>query len=211
MLALALSTGVSLEAAMRAADRAAGVAVGKVGTATVSAAEILDEERAHGYEDARTKLLTREAASQVTARWRAHGLKIGLTNGCFDILHPGHVSLLRQARAECDRLIVALNTDESVKRLKGEGRPVNHELSRATVLASLASVDRVVLFGEDTPANLIEALAPDIYFKGADYTIEQLGPLGGDAVQRHGGQIRLIPLEEGHSTTSTLERANKAR
>lgn len=209
MLSLALSAGAGLDAAMRAADRAAGVAVGKVGTATVSAAEILDAERAQGFEDARTKLLTASAAAQTAARWRAHGLKIGLTNGCFDILHPGHVSLLRQARAQCDRLIVALNSDESVKRLKGEGRPVNHEFARATVLASLASVDRVVLFGEDTPAALIEAIAPDLYFKGADYTVEQLRPLGGDAVERHGGQIRLIPIEEGHSTTSTLARLSK--
>ena len=210
MLALALGADANLETAMRAADRAAGVAVSKVGTATVSATEILDEERTIGFEDARTKLLTREGAAETVARWRAHGLKVGLTNGCFDILHPGHVSLLRQARAKCDRLIVALNTDESVKRLKGEGRPVNHEISRATVLASLASVDRVVLFGDDTPEALIDALAPGVYFKGADYTEDQLGPLGGDAVKRHGGVICLIPLEDGHSTTSTIERANRS-
>ncbi|MEE2566633.1 D-glycero-beta-D-manno-heptose 1-phosphate adenylyltransferase [Hyphobacterium marinum] len=211
MLSLALGAGAGLHLAMRAADRAAGVAVGKVGTATVSAAEILDDERAQGFEDARTKLLTADAAAQTAARWRAHGLKVGLTNGCFDILHPGHVSLLRQARAECDRLIVALNSDASVKRLKGEGRPVNNEVSRATVLASLASVDRVVIFGEDTPADLIEALAPDLYFKGADYTVEQLRPLGGDAVERHGGRIHLIPLEDGHSTTSTLARVARSK
>ena len=211
MLALALGAGANVETAMHAADRAAGVAVTKVGTATVTADDILNEERAIGFEDARSKLLTRESASQVAARWRAHGLTVGLTNGCFDILHPGHVSLLRQARAECDRLIVALNSDESVKRLKGEGRPVNHEISRATVLASLASVDRVVLFGEDTPEALIDALAPSVYFKGADYTEAQLGPLGGDAVKRHGGKIHLIPLEAGHSTTSTLERVAKTK
>lgn len=207
MLALALGAGADLKSAMRAADLAAGLVVTKVGTATVTAEEILTEERMRESGEASAKLKSRDAVAEASARWKAMGLKVGFTNGCFDLLHPGHVSLLRQARAECDRLIVGLNSDSSVRRLKGADRPVNNEVSRAIVLGSLESVDQIVVFDEDTPSDLIEAIKPDVYVKGADYTIEQLRPLGGEAVMRHGGRIHLVKLEDGHSTTAMIRRS----
>lgn len=207
MMALALGANSSLETAMRAADLAAGLVVTKVGTATVTAEEILAEERMRESGEASAKLRSRESVSESAARWKAMGLKVGFTNGCFDLIHPGHVSLLKQARAECDRLIVGLNSDSSVRRLKGADRPVNNEVSRAVVLGSLESVDQIVVFDEDTPAELIDAIKPDVYVKGADYTVEQLKPLGGDAVLRHGGRIHLAQLEDGHSTTAMIRRS----
>jgi len=136
--------------------------------------------------------------------WRAAGLKVGFTNGCFDILHPGHVSLFRQARAACDRLVVGLNSDASVRRLKGEDRPVNDETSRATVLAALEDVDALVVFDEDTPKELIEAMRPDVLVKGADYTVDTV--VGADFVQANGGEVLLADLMPGHSTTGTISR-----
>ena len=131
-------------------------------------------------------------------------MKIGFTNGCFDLLHRGHVTYLAQARAWCDRLLVGLNSDASVRGLKGDGRPVNDLESRALVLASLECVDLVIPFDEATPVGLIEALAPDVLMKGADYTVDQV--VGADIVLARGGQVKLVPLVEGHSTTATLAR-----
>ena len=140
-------------------------------------------------------------------RSRAGGRPVsrsGFTNGCFDLLHPGHISLLRQARAACDRLVVGLNSDASVARLKGPSRPVQAETARAVVLASLEDVDRVVVFGEDTPLELIEALRPDVLVKGADYSVEEV--VGAKEVQAYGGEVVLAELKPGHSTTATLNR-----
>jgi D-beta-D-heptose 7-phosphate kinase/D-beta-D-heptose 1-phosphate adenosyltransferase len=136
------------------------------------------------------------------------GLRIGFANGCFDLIHPGHVRLLSEARAACDRLIVGLNTDESVRRLKGPTRPVQNETARATVMASLAPVDLVVLFDEDTPIELIRALRPDVLVKGADYTIDKV--VGADLVQSWGGGVLLVDLQHGHSTTGTIRRMTGA-
>jgi D-beta-D-heptose 7-phosphate kinase/D-beta-D-heptose 1-phosphate adenosyltransferase len=144
-----------------------------------------------------------DAKHQVEA-WHAQGLRVGLANGCFDLIHPGHVYLLARARAGCDRLIVALNTDASVRRLKGPTRPVQNEDARAIVMASLSPVDMVVLFDEETPLELIRALRPDVLIKGADYTIDQV--VGGDLVQGWGGQVLLVDLREGHSTSGTIRR-----
>jgi D-beta-D-heptose 7-phosphate kinase/D-beta-D-heptose 1-phosphate adenosyltransferase len=129
---------------------------------------------------------------------------VGFTNGCYDLLHPGHVSLLAQAKAACDRLVVGLNSDASVSRLKGPTRPVQSEAARATVLASLASVDMVVIFGEDTPLETIIRLRPDVLVKGADYTVATV--VGADLVQGWGGQVVLAKLVEGQSTTKTIAR-----
>ena len=131
-------------------------------------------------------------------------MRIGFTNGCFDLLHPGHVSLLTQARAACDKLVVGLNSDSSVTRLKGEGRPVQAETARAAVLASLAAVDAVVVFAEDTPIALIEALRPDVLVKGADYAKAQV--VGADRVESWGGKVLLAELAPGHSTTATIKK-----
>src|SRR5690606_9221461 len=166
----ALAAGAPAEAAARLANVAAGVVVGKRGTAVAYAAEILRAAQAQRLHGAELKILDARTAAQETGDWRRAGLKVGFTNGCFDLLHPGHIHLIEQAQAACDRLVVGLNSDASVKRLKGEGRPVQDEAARAAVLASLAGVDRVVIFAEDTPLELIEALRPDVLVKGADYS-----------------------------------------
>jgi D-beta-D-heptose 7-phosphate kinase/D-beta-D-heptose 1-phosphate adenosyltransferase len=137
--------------------------------------------------------------------WHSHGLTVAFTNGCFDLLHPGHIALIDQARREADRLIVAINSDDSVRRLKGPARPLQSEIARATVLASLKSVDAVVIFDEDNPMQLIDLLEPDVLVKGADYTSDQV--VGADLVARRGGRVLLAELIPGHSTTNTLERA----
>jgi D-beta-D-heptose 7-phosphate kinase/D-beta-D-heptose 1-phosphate adenosyltransferase len=189
------------------ANVAAGIAVGKQGTATVSHAEL--ERTLHRQEllVIDEKFVGLESAQSRIAAWRRRGLKVGFTNGCFDLIHPGHVRLLGKARARCDRLIVALNTDASVARLKGPSRPVQNETARATVMASMAAADLVMLFDEDTPLELITKLLPDIIFKGADYTADQV--VGGDVVLASGGEIGLIDLEEGHSTTNIIRRMAK--
>jgi D-beta-D-heptose 7-phosphate kinase / D-beta-D-heptose 1-phosphate adenosyltransferase len=150
------------------------------------------------------KVATREEAVLRAAAWRTQGLRVGFANGCFDLIHPGHVRLLTEARARCDRLVVALNTDASVKRLKGPTRPLQNEMARATVMASLAPVDLVVLFDEETPFELIQALRPDVLVKGADYRIDQV--VGADLVHSWGGTVYLVELQAGHSTTGTIRR-----
>jgi D-beta-D-heptose 7-phosphate kinase / D-beta-D-heptose 1-phosphate adenosyltransferase len=137
-------------------------------------------------------------------RWRQRGWRVGFTNGCFDLLHPGHVHLLEQARSWCDRLVVGLNSDASVRRLKGAARPIQGEAARAAVLASLASVDCVTVFEEDTPIELIRALRPEVLVKGADYTIERV--VGGELMAEWGGVVKLAELLPGNSTTATVAR-----
>jgi D-beta-D-heptose 7-phosphate kinase/D-beta-D-heptose 1-phosphate adenosyltransferase len=129
------------------------------------------------------------------------------TNGCFDLLHPGHVEYLHEARALGDVLVVGLNTDDSVRRLKGPDRPFNDQASRATVLAGLASVDAVSLFDEDTPAELIQALEPDVLVKGGDYAPEEV--VGARAVRQGGGEVRILPFRKGYSTTALVERIRR--
>ena len=136
--------------------------------------------------------------------WRAQGLKIVFTNGCFDILHRGHIEYLSKASDMGDVLVVGLNTDASVRRLKGENRPVNDEEARALVLAALGYVDAVVLFEEDTPYELIKAVRPDVLVKGADYKLEEI--VGHDIVTANGGVVKTVPLVEGYSTTSMINR-----
>ncbi|MDE2328615.1 MAG: D-glycero-beta-D-manno-heptose 1-phosphate adenylyltransferase, partial [Rhodospirillales bacterium] len=150
------------------------------------------------------KVVTRQAAAEAAERWRQRGWRIGFTNGCFDLLHPGHVHLLEQARAGCDRLVVGLNADSSVRRLKGATRPVQPEAARAAVLASLASVDLVVIFEEDTPLDLLSAIRPDVLVKGADYTHDTV--VGAREVESWGGRVMLAELLPGHSTTATVTR-----
>ncbi len=148
--------------------------------------------------------VTAAAAAEAAERWHMRGYKVGFTNGCFDLLHPGHVHLLEQCRAMCDRLIVGMNSDASVKRLKGPTRPVQPEAARAAVLASLASVDLVCMFEEDTPLNTLSLIKPDILIKGADYTRETV--VGAAEVESWGGTVALAELLPGHSTTATLAR-----
>jgi len=202
-LAATLAAGMSLLDAARLANIAAGIVVGKIGTAVTHAAELI-EALTQSDQATGGKVQKLPLALELIERWRLRGLKIGFTNGCFDILHPGHVSLLAQARATCDRLIVGLNSDDSVRRLKGQSRPVQSEAARAAVLASLASVDLVVVFAEDTPMKLLEAIRPDVLIKGADYKVEEV--VGADLVRSYGGQVVLAELLAGHSTTATIRK-----
>jgi D-beta-D-heptose 7-phosphate kinase / D-beta-D-heptose 1-phosphate adenosyltransferase len=203
-LAVALGAGASLPEASVLANITAGISVAKQGTATVSRDELLGVLHLEGLVATDRKIATREEAVARAAGWRAQGLKVGLANGCFDLIHPGHVHLLTEARTRCDRLVVALNTDASVQRLKGPTRPLQSETARATVMASLSPVDLVVLFGEETPLELIQVLRPDVLVKGADYRIEEV--VGADLVQGWGGMVLLVDLQEGHSTTGTIRR-----
>ena len=157
-------------------------------------------------EQLKAKILTMEDLAKRVAFWRMLGDKIVFTNGCFDILHPGHVHLLSASKQEGDRLIVGLNADVSVKRLKGETRPINNEQSRAIVLSALGDVDAVILFEEDTPLHLITALQPDVLIKGGDWEVSTI--VGADVVRANGGLVKTIPYLKGHSTTAIIEKSN---
>jgi D-beta-D-heptose 7-phosphate kinase / D-beta-D-heptose 1-phosphate adenosyltransferase len=210
VLAVVLAAGAPWEAALRMANAAAAVAVSKKGTASVSSAELRRRILPHAFLAAEEKIVAAggDLETQLT-EWRRKGLRVGFTNGCFDILHPGHVKVLTAARAACDRLIVGLNSDASVKRLKGEGRPVQNERARAEVLAALEAVDLIAIFEEDTPIKLISAIRPSVLVKGGDYTREQV--VGHEIVEAHGGEILLVEVLPGFSTTSLVERARGGR
>lgn len=205
VLAAALAVGADLPQAARLANTAAGIAAGKLGTAVVHAADLLGALQARDVLASEAKVVALETALERIQRWRAAGEKIAFTNGCFDLIHPGHVSLLSQARASADRLIVGLNSDASIKRLKGKDRPVQNETARGIVLASMGAVDLVLLFEEDTPIELIRAVRPDVLVKGADYRVDQV--VGADVVQAAGGKVLLADLLPGHSTSGTIARA----
>ncbi len=210
-MAAALAAGAGLHEAAVLANKAAGIVVGKVGTAPVSASELagLLETGETGRAGGDSRICGWKQARETVERWQAKGLKVGFTNGCFDIMHAGHVIYLEEARRRCDRLILGLNSDASVKRLKGSSRPVNDELARATVVSALEAVDLVVLFGDeetekDMPVRLLETLRPDIHFKGGDYRIEQLPEAA--TVMSYGGKVEIMPLLEGKSTTLIIEK-----
>ncbi len=208
VLAVAMAAGATWDTALRAANAAAAVAVGKKGTATVSAAELRKKLLPHASLAVEEKIAPTAADLDAQlAEWRGDDLRVGFTNGCFDILHPGHVKVITQARAACDRLIVGLNSDASVKRLKGPARPVQNERARAEVLASLEAVDLVVIFEDDTPLKLITQIKPSVLVKGGDYSREQV--VGHEVVAANGGEILLIDLLEGFSTTSLVNRAKR--
>src|SRR5215211_4323565 len=206
VLALTLAAGADWETALRMANAAAAVAVGKKGTATVTPAELRRKILPHASLAAEEKIVPVGGDLDAhLADWRRQGLRIGFTNGCFDFLHPGHVKVLTAARRACDRLIVGLNSDASVKRLKGEGRPVQDEQARAEVLAALEAVDLVAVFEEDTPIDLIAKVRPSVLVKGGDYTREQV--VGHEIVEAAGGEVVLVDILPGHSTTSLVDRA----
>jgi D-beta-D-heptose 7-phosphate kinase / D-beta-D-heptose 1-phosphate adenosyltransferase len=203
-IALGLSCGGQIVDASALANIAAGIVVGKRGTATVSTGEIIAELRPFDGRTDTQKIFSLERALQLTRVWREQGLKIAFTNGCFDLLHPGHISLLEQARRSADRLVVGLNADLSIRRIKGPGRPVQSEVARAAVLAAVKAVDAVVIFSEDTPLDIIEGLEPDVLVKGADYTVDTV--VGAEFVLGRGGKVLLAQLLPGHSTTDTVKR-----
>ena len=206
VLSAMLAMKADFESAMRAANAAAAVVVGKRGTATLTVAELRSRILPAASLAPEEKIVFDWALlDEHLNAWRKQGLRIGFTNGCFDLLHPGHVKLLAAARASCDRLVVGLNGDASVTRLKGEGRPVQNVQSRAEVLAALAAVDLVVVFDEDTPKNLIAQVKPTILVKGSDYKREDV--VGHDIVEALGGSVVLIDLVPGQSTTSIVQRS----
>ena len=206
VLALAVAAGYALPDAMRLANTAAGIVVSKLGTATVE----LDELMLEAARDTKSRAALHAkyySVAQVEAlvrQWKSRGLSVGFTNGCFDIVHPGHVGMLAAARSECDRLVVAINDDDSVRRLKGASRPINTLADRCAVIAGLESVDAVMSFGDDTPLELIRRLKPDVLMKGADYTVETV--VGAEDVIASGGRVALIDLVEGHSTSEVIGR-----
>ena len=203
-LATALAAGFSLTDACLLANAAAGIVVGKIGTAVCRLEDLSAALQGTDLAVGEQKIISHGQIADLVGAWRRQGLRVGFTNGCFDLIHPGHVSLLTQSKAACDRLVVGLNTDASVKRLKGDSRPVQSEMARAIVLASMAAVDAVVLVGEDTPLDLIAAVEPDVLVKGADYTVETV--VGSDLVLKRGGKVLLANLEAGFSTTNTLKK-----
>jgi D-beta-D-heptose 7-phosphate kinase/D-beta-D-heptose 1-phosphate adenosyltransferase len=203
-LTTALASQQELVTAARLANIAAGISVTRPGTAVVSGSDLENELRRRTLIAPDEKVLALEAALRQIAEWRRQGRSIGFTNGCFDLIHPGHIHLLAQARAACDRLVVGLNTDASVRELKGPERPVQGETARATVLSSLASVDLVILFGEETPLALIQAIRPDVLVKGADYTPDQV--VGANIIRQSGGRVILVDLLAGEGTTAIIER-----
>ncbi len=205
-LASGVAAGVDLEDAVRLANLAAGLVVEKVGTTVITHRELvtaISTERALEQSD---KVCELDNLLCRIAQWKAKGDRIVFTNGCFDLLHVGHVTYLECAKREGDRLIVGLNTDRSVKELKGGGRPVIPQDERARVLAALASVDAVILFDEDTPLELIKSIRPDVLVKGSDYREEEI--TGAKEVRSWGGDVVLAPLVEGRSTSRILKEAS---
>ncbi len=201
-LAAGLAAGLDIDQAAMLANLAAGVVVGKVGTSQATAEEIIEAARRIFADDREGKLYAFDQAIQKAKNWQKAGEKIGFANGCFDLLHPGHISLIQQASEQCDHLIIGLNSDESVKRLKGATRPIQSAENRAIVLAALQAVDMVIIFEEDTPLTLIKALRPDCLIKGEDYEVGDI--VGAKETLSWGGRVFRAKLKDGHSTTHTI-------
>jgi D-beta-D-heptose 7-phosphate kinase/D-beta-D-heptose 1-phosphate adenosyltransferase len=201
-LAAAIASGQELSAAAALANIAAGLVVRKIGVATVTPSEI--RVAMHQRGQGGRGLVGGNELAAIVDESRGRGERIVMTNGCFDILHAGHVAYLEEAKSLGDRLIVAVNDDGSVTRLKGESRPINTLEDRMLVLSGLAAVDWVVPFAEDTPANLISALLPDVLVKGGDYKPDEI--VGGKEVLDNGGEVRVLAFRDGHSTTRIIER-----
>ncbi len=204
-LGAAVAAGLHLHDALRLANLAAGIVIGKVGTAAIMKEELLASVGTGEETSQPEKICTLESLVQRVTRWRASGQRIVFTNGCFDLLHVGHLAVLEQAKRLGDCLIVALNTDRSVRALKGPGRPVISEVSRAKLVAALPCVDAVILFDEETPLGLIRAVQPNVLVKGGDYAEDEV--IGAGELKHWGGKVALIPLVEGFSTTAILKRA----
>ncbi len=210
VLAVLLAMGADFESVMRAANAAAAVVVGKQGTATVSAAELRARILPAAALAPEEKIVFdwRELDGRLR-EWRRQDLRIGFTNGVFDLLHPGHIKVLAQARAACDRLVVGLNSDASVRRLKGPTRPIQSEHARAEVLAGLEAVDLVVIFEQSTPLELIRRVRPSVLVKGGDYRPDQV--VGREVVEAQGGQVVVVDLVPGFSTTRIVERSSSGK
>ena len=207
VVAASLGAGLSMPESVALANVAAGLVVAKLGTAAISGPELRREIQLDGDSD--RGVMTREQLLLAVADARAHGEKIVFTNGCFDIIHAGHVGYLKEARKQGDRLVVALNDDASVKRLKGSGRPINSVDRRMAVVAGLEAVDWVVSFNEDTPETLLHDLKPDVLIKGGDYGIE--GVVGGDFVRSYGGEVRVLAFLDNCSTSAIVNKIQQEK
>ncbi len=219
-IAASMAAGADIASSARIANIAGSIVVSKVGTAPIRFSEILEALRnndGHNPKASRMReapVLSPEEAAEEISRWKARGLKVGFTNGCFDVLHFGHVTYLNDARNKCDRLIIGLNCDSSIRILKGNDRPVHDEDSRSAVISALGSVDMVVLFGakdaadDNTACFLLAKLQPDIYFKGGDYTISQIPEA--PTVQQNGGVVEIMPVYDGHSSTISIGKIKSA-
>jgi len=203
VMALGVALDMALYDAMYLANLAGGIVVGKLGTSTVSMQELT--RAMHGDRDSQYGIVSEDELAQIMAGAKAHDERIIMTNGCFDLLHAGHVTYLQQAKGLGDRLVVAVNSDASVRQLKGESRPINGLQERMTVLAALACVDWVVSFEEETPERLYCRLLPDVIVKGGDYSSEQVA--GGDCVIKAGGEVKILQFVDGQSTTAMIKKA----
>lgn len=203
VLSLGLAAGLSLDDSARLANCAAGIVVGKLGTSTLKPVEILDE-LGREHRDSDNKIKNLDVLAEIIAVEKSRGKKIVFTNGCFDLLHVGHVKYLQKARSFGDILVLGLNSDASIRRLKGEKRPLIAEDERAHILAALDCIDYVAVFDEDTPLHLIESLKPSILVKGGDYTLD--GVVGREAVEADGGRVELVQFVDGKSTTNIIGR-----
>ncbi len=207
VLAMSLAAGADFDAAIRLANIAGGLEVEKIGVATLSREELLADLQRTNSSSSR-KACSREGLLRELQEKRAHGSRIAFTNGCFDVLHKGHVEYLEEARAQADVLVVGLNSDTSVQLLKGPARPVNDQEARSVVLAGLQAVDFVTIFEESTPLALIKAIRPDVLIKGADY--QKADVVGGAFVESYGGRVYLAPVRGGYSTSNILRKLGAA-
>ena len=203
-LAAGLAGGLSVRTAVDLANIAAGIVVGKVGTVPITQNDLVSELTPSTSLSAGDKILDLNRAVARTAEWRARGESLVFTNGCFDLLHVGHIALLEECRRFGSKLILGLNADDSISRLKGPSRPIVGERERARVMAALAAVDAVVLFTEDTPLELIRAIRPDVLVKGGDYSVETV--VGHQEVLAAGGRVEIVPIVEGFSTTNIVRK-----
>ena len=203
-IAAGLASQLDLVDCASIANLAAGIVVGKTGTATATIDEIAHQVHLCDAGNSTFESVDRIDLQSQFAQWKSQGLTVGFTNGCFDIFHAGHVRLLQDAKEECDRLVVGLNSDSSVRRLKGATRPIQDQLARSIVVGGQSAVDSVVIFDEDTPLELIKAIRPDLLLKGADYSTDQV--VGAELVQSYGGRVVLIPLVEEQSTTGIVDK-----
>jgi len=203
VMALGVALDMALYDAMYLANLAGGIVVGKLGTSTVSMQELT--RAMHGDRDSQYGIVSEDELTRIMVGAKAHDERIIMTNGCFDLLHAGHVTYLQQAKALGDRLVVAVNSDASVRQLKGESRPINGLQDRMTVLAALACVDWVVAFEEETPERQYCRLLPDVIVKGGDYSSEQVA--GGDCVIKAGGEVKILQFVDGQSTTAMIKKA----
>ena len=202
-LATCIAAKIPIDVSVKLANAAAGIVVAKMGTAVAYTEDLLESITDNKAEDKEKKVQNLQSLSKAIIEWRKMGYVIGFTNGCFDLIHPGHLSVIQKAKSLCDRLIVAVNSDVSIKAIKGTKRPIQNQNTRMTILSALSAVDIVIKFDTKTPTDLIKKLQPDKFFKGSDYINTEIPE--SKIVKAYGGEVVFVDLIEGHSTTSTID------